>query len=157
MHMIGQLRDRLDQIEHTFLLDHTAEVADMERARRERRAWRMEQLVVDAKLRKDMQGTTVAMAPEDVRRFMARGEAGVCLIEVVALEMAEWRRVAPVDVGPVIKAAFGPVLHAKLHRLEGRKIERFFVDMKNIGLDQFDQALESRVKVEMKMAVQPHG
>src|SRR5919202_1357584 len=116
----------------------------------------MKELVVDTELRQDMQRPPVAVAPDDLRGLVAAGNCSRCMAQVVALEPAERRRVATLDVGVVIEATARAELDAEAHRLEGCQIERLFVDMENVRANILDQPSQPRVEMQVKMTVEPN-
>jgi len=112
---------------------------------------------VEAELRNDMDGASIALALQDVRCLaIARdGCPGVAII--VQFHLPERRRVVAIEILPGEEEGAGALPVCEAYGLKGGKVVRLLVDMHHVRSRLAHDRRQPRVVVQVKIAVQAHG
>ena len=121
------------------------------------RGRRAEDLGIHAELGDDGQAALVALGAPHLARFLVADDGIVDVAQHVALHQAEGQGIAPLDVLPGEKEALGPGPARQPQGVGRRQVVRLLVDVHQVGLHAPDLLAQTRVKVEVKVAVEGHG
>jgi len=116
---------------------------------------RCKKIGIDAELRQHADRPAVAVVPHDLGRLLDASDRVGGVAKGVLLEPAERWRVAPINSGPVVKAAARAIAYARAHGLVGGEVERLFINMEYIGPNVCEQPVDRWVEMHMMPAIQP--
>src|SRR5947209_4552109 len=111
---------------------------------------------VKAELGDDMDRASITFLLQHLRCFTISRQRCRCMLIVVELNLAEWRRVATIEVLPGKKKRTRLVLLCQTHGLKSGKIIRLLINMDHLWTYLVHNLTQFRIVVQMEIAIESH-